>query len=59
MHSAIVATDGGSQLSSSLSALARELPPFRSNLPLHGTPEKLRFSVPCGLRPPVAHELAR
>jgi hypothetical protein len=29
------------------------------NLPLQGTPEKLRFSVPYGLRPPVAPELAR
>jgi len=29
------------------------------NPPLQGTPEKLRFSVPFGLRPPVAPELAR
>jgi len=29
------------------------------NPPLQGTPEKLRFSVPSGLRPPVAPELAR
>lgn len=30
-----------------------------ANPPLQGTPEKLRFSVPSGLRPPVAPELAR
>ena len=29
------------------------------NPSLQGTPEKLRFSVPSGLRPPVAPELAR
>jgi len=29
------------------------------NPPLQGTPEKLRFPVPSGLRPPVAPELAR
>jgi len=27
------------------------------NSPLQGTPEKLRFSVPSGLRPPVAPDL--
>ncbi len=29
------------------------------NQPLQGTPEKLRFSGPSGLWPPVAPELAR
>jgi len=33
--------------------------PQGANPPLRGTPEKLRFSVPSGLRPPVAPELAR
>lgn len=30
---------------------------LRPNPPLQGTPEKLRFSVPPGFRPPVAPEL--
>lgn len=32
---------------------------YSPNPPLQGTPEKLRFSVPYGLLPPVAPELAR